>query len=484
MPVRRGDPHLARLCVWSLVLTCVGSLYACNGGDEDVGGAESDKPNIVLIVSDDQRWDSVDEMPAIDERTNWARFTNAFVNDPQCCPSRATILTGRYTQNTGVTTLRDGPKLDERRTVATMLHDAGYRTGFVGKYVNGYPFHRGHYIPPGWDTFAGNVLGSDYFSYTLNENGTLVEYGTDAKDYSTDVLARKAREFIAGADYSQPLFLYAAFNAPHFSVVNGGYAFPAERHRGACEDRTFELPANFNAYDTVDEPEWMSAAVPVGVENNLKQRVATCETLQALDEGVISILDELAESGRLENTYVVFTSDNGYSFGEHRLGGKGHLYEDSIRVPLLVSGPEVKPGTVDRLTSNVDLLPTILDWASTSAPEGFVDGASFASVLRGKTGTDEPQAVLLRGCRTGIDRSAPDQAAELRAAFCGGYREKMGLNWGLRTATHKYIEYPNGDVQLFDLRSDPLEITNLASDPTQAQLIAELHDQLASLRRE
>jgi N-acetylglucosamine-6-sulfatase len=181
---------------------------------------------------------------------------------------------------------------------------------------------------------------------------------------------------------------------------------------------------------------------------------------------------ELEQAGRLNDTYVVFTSDNGYAFGEHRLVGKGDLYEASIRVPLLVRGPDVQPGTIPRLTSNVDLVPTILDWARVTPPRRFLDGASFADTLRGGPPMLDPQEVLLRGCRT--QRGKVDD--------CGGYPSDMGFNWGLRTATHKYIEYPNGDVQLFDLTSDPWELTNLGADPAQAPVISDLRARLDRLR--
>jgi N-acetylglucosamine-6-sulfatase len=468
----------------ALVLACLGPLFGCrDAGDDTAQSTETERPNIVLIVTDDQRWDSLDEMPTIYKRADWARFTNAFVNDPMCCPSRATILTGQYTQNTGVTTLREGANLDEDQTIATMLHDAGYRTGFAGKYVNGYTFGRGLYVPPGWDRFAAYKGPNEYLDYSLVEDGELVNYGTRPQDYSTDVFEEQARDFINSTDTAQPLFFYAAFNAPHYSARTG-LPEPADRHQGACTDQSFELPANFNAFDTVAEPVWLQAAAPVRPESMVTQRAATCDTLQALDEGVASIIDALREADRLDNTYIVFTSDNGYSFGEHRLVGKGHLYEESIRVPLLVAGPDVVPKPVDRLTSNIDFVPTMLDWAGASAPEGFVDGTSFAGVLRGETDPNEPAAVLLRGCRTGFDRQAPDRQAQERAAVCGGYYDNMGLNWGLRTAAYKYVEYPSGEVQLFDLRDDPWETTNLASDPAQEQLIARLHAQLARMRRE
>jgi N-acetylglucosamine-6-sulfatase len=427
------------------------------------------RPNVVLIVTDDQRWDSINQMPQLDSAPDWARFSNAFVDEPQCCPSRASIFTGRYPQHTGVETLRDGADMNEKRTVATMLHQAGYRTALYGKYLNGYSsFGRGLYVPPGWDDFAASVGAEDYYNYKLAENGHAVSFGSEPKDYSTDVLAGMARKFIRTTKESQPFFVYLAFNAPHFD--SAGQIVPASQDQGSCSGSTFDQPPNFNAHDTVSEPPWMSAEPPRNAANMQYQRAATCNTLRGVDNSVMSIVAELEKAGRLKNTYLIFTSDNGYAFGEHRLVGKGDLYEASVRVPLLVRGPGVEPGTIDRLTSNVDFVPTILDWANASPPRHFLDGTSFADDLRGNRKHD-PREVLLRGCRT--QRGPGDD--------CGGYPSNMGFNWGLRTATHKYIEYPDGSVQLFDLTTDPWELTNLGSDPAQAPLIAELHTRLSRL---
>jgi N-acetylglucosamine-6-sulfatase len=427
------------------------------------------KPNVVLIVTDDQRWDSIDEMPQLNAAPEWARFSNAFVDEPQCCPSRASIFTGRYPQNTGVETLRDGGDMDEKRTIATMLHDAGYRTGHYGKYLNGYPLGRGLYVPPGWSEFVASVGAGDYYNYKLAENADVVSYGSKPSDYKTDVLAAMGRKFIRTTKHSQPFFLYLALNAPH--VDSRGRIVSAPQDGGRCAGNGFQEAPNFNAHDTVSEPAWMSAEPPKNAVNMQIQRTATCNTLHGVDSAVASIVAELERAGRLKDTYVILTSDNGYAFGEHRLVGKGDLYEASVRVPLLVRGPDVQPETSSRLTSNVDLVPTILDWAKVTPPRRFLDGTSFADDLHGDP-QREPREVLLRGCRT---QRGP-------AHDCGGYPSDMGFNWGLRTATYKYIEYPDGYVQLFDLTTDPWELTNVASDATQAPLIAELHARLTRLR--
>jgi N-acetylglucosamine-6-sulfatase len=428
------------------------------------------RPSVILILTDDQRWDSLDQMPQLNAAPEWARFENAFVDEPQCCPSRASILTGRYPQHTGVETLRDGADMNDTRTVATMLQGAGYRTGLYGKYLNGYPLGRNLYTPPGWSEFVATFGANDYFDYKLSENDHAVSYGSDPADYKTDVLTGMARRFIQSTKRSQPFFLYLAYNAPHSE--SGGRITPAPRNRGSCAGQSFGETPDFNAYDEVSEPPWMDAEKPKSLRNTQMRRSATCEVLRGVDDAVSSIVSELEQTGRLDDTYVIFTSDNGYAFGEHRLEGKGDLYEASIRVPLLVRGPDVKPEMIRRLTSNVDFVPTILDWADVTPPRGFLDGASFAGDLRGDAPERDPQEVLLRGCRT--QRGGKDD--------CGGYPSNMGFNWGLRTATHKYVEYPDGYVQLFDLATDPWELRNVGADPAQAPLIADLHARLNRLR--
>jgi N-acetylglucosamine-6-sulfatase len=462
-----------------MALTLLGSLLvACADGTKKKASASS--PSIVFVLTDDQRWDSMPQLPALDHDKAWARFTNMFVDEPQCCPSRASIFTGRYPQHTKVDTLVSGKKLNDKVTVATMLHDAGYQTAFFGKYLNGFPFEAGNPVPPGWNDFEAYESSTSYYNYKVDNNGKLETYGSAPDDYSTDVWTKKTLKFLNGLKKSQPFFLELAYNAPHFDA---GPPKPAPRDVGSCAAITFPLRADFNQYDKVSEPAWMTDAKPKTVNVMQAQMRATCATLHDVDRSVAQLKLALIAAGRLSNTYIVFASDNGYSFGEHRLTGKGDLYEESIRVPLLVQGPGVKPGTISRLTSNVDLTPTFLDWAGVDAPKGFLDGTSFAPELRGVT-RHEPDAVLLRGCRTQrvTNGSANDETGTAKE-FCGGYEENMGMNWGIRTSRYKYVEYPDGERQLFDLQHDPYELTNLADNPADRQVRDGLARQLRRMRQ-
>ncbi len=416
-------------------------------------------------------------MPWLSHQKDWATFTNSFVNDPECCPSRATILTGRYTQHTGVQTLQDGAKLDERTTVATMLHQAGYRTGLFGKYLNGYPFDRGRYVPPGWDVWDAYIHSTLYYDYVLNEHGRAVKYGSDPASYSTDVLAAMARKFIVSTPKSKPLFLYLPFNAPHF--VGYGWSTPAPRDKGTCAGLPPARPPSYNHVDAANSPPWVLAAAPVKNKTMDSQRRSVCQTLLDVDRQLASIVKTLQDTGRLSNTYLIYASDNGYHWGEHRLVGKGDLYEESIRVPLLVKGPGIAGRPISRLTSNADWTPTILDWAHVQAPAGFLDGHSFAGNLAGKAGTN-PSAVLLRGCRTS---EATTHVTDQEDAACGGYPTGFGLAWGLRTATYLYVDYGDGSRELYDIRRDPYELDNLARRPAYAPIERRLAAQMRQLEK-
>jgi arylsulfatase A-like enzyme len=426
------------------------------------------RPNIVLVLTDDQPVGTVAQMPATRARP-WLRFTRAFANEPMCCPARATILTGRYSHHTGVETNVDGHRLDDTQTLATWLDAVGYQTALVGKYLNGYPFGPHRRVPPGWDHWVVFDTPADYYEYALDVDGVRHAHGSEPIDYSTDVLTDHATRLLRDADPTQPVFLEVAYNAPHTGVLYPNTAIPAPRHAGACADVRFGFPRSFNASDAVAEPPWMREELPEDPIAMVLLRQATCEALRAVDEGVRDIVATLAAQGRLDNTYLVYLSDNGFAYGEHRLLGKGDLYEPSVRIPLLVTGPGVRRGTTSRLTSNVDLAPTIVEWARASTPPGFTDGDSFAEHAAGEPELDPPAAVLLRGCRGGGFR-------------CEATLSAMGKNWGVRTARWKYVVYPDGSRQLFDLAADPAELRNLAGDRAHAPTVAVLHELMVRLR--
>jgi len=439
------------------------------------------KPNIVVLMTDDQTLESMRVMPRtqtlLGERGT--TFTRSFVNYSLCCPSRATLYTGQYAHNHGV--LGNGPpaggytKLDRSNWLPLWLQAAGYRTMHVGKFLNGYgSLSPPTEVPAGFSDWSGTVDPTTYryYGYTVNENGTLRTYGAaqEPQFYSTDFFARRANELIAAAaPAEQPFFLSVAFLAPHAGgpgdeddPARQGTPTVAPRHANLFA--TLPLPAapSFNEADVSDKPlaiqrrRPISAVRAAAIEENFRQRL---ESLQAVDEAVESIMVQLRATGEIDNTLVLFTSDNGFFHGEHRIpAGKVLPYEPSIRLPLLMRGPGVPKGdTRAQLVTNADLAPTILD-AAEAKPGRVEDGRSLLDLVK-DPGVQWGRELLLEG---GTNR---------------------GLTFaGLRNYRWKYVEYSTGESELYDLRTDPDEMQNLSAVPAFAPLKAAMAGRLIALR--
>jgi N-acetylglucosamine-6-sulfatase len=419
------------------------------------GGAPSAaKPNFVFILTDDMRYDDLEYMPKTSSLlgSQGMTFTRAFVPTALCCPSRATIMRGQYTHNTGVWLNPNSPSGGwegyksrgyEQNNIATHLNDpngAGYRTGLFGKYFNTYD---GTTVPPGWDDWFGFIGQGEFFNYNVNDNGTMRNFGTGEGAYSTDVLSAQTQEFIdASVDAGKPFFAYVAPKAPHGPLV----AAPRHEHAydGAQAPRPPTSPA-FNEEDVSDKPPWIKSLprlTPTQIANIDTKHEGRVESLQAVDDLVKAVVDKLHSRGALGNTYVVFTSDNGYHLGEHRIPGeKLQPYEESIHVPLLVRGPGVRLGsTTDKLVLNTDFLPTFTDLAGITTPP-YVDGRSLRPVLTERA-TSWRTAILLESRKR--SRSADPGVKDVPYD-------------GIRTTTSKYVEYEGGDRELYTLSTDPYE---------------------------
>mgnify|MGYP000129692764 CR=1 FL=1 len=429
------------------------------------------RPNIVLILTDDEDVRIHAFLPKtkalLEDRG--AVFPNAFVPYPLCCPSRASLLRGQYPHNTGV--LGNQPPLGgfdvfvqqglEASTVATWLQSVGYRTVFAGKYLNGYgdggsdPRH----VPPGWTEWYAGLGGRPYgnYDYTLNENGRIVQYGHAAEDYLTDVIARKAVEAIERAVRAgQPFFLYLATYAPHAPAV------PAPRHAHLFQDAPLPRPPSFNEADVSDKPTVIRRRPPLNPRSIARMEVLyrrRLQSLQAVDDLVETVVRTLARLGQLDRTYLVYTSDNGFHMGEHRLPpGKNLPYEEDIRVPLVVRGPGVRPGQrIDSLVVNTDLAPTFAEIAGITPP-AFVDGRSLLPLLRGQSPRWR-QSLLI----------------QVRTPAGGGFE-------AIRTAEWKYVVWRTGELELYNLRADPYELENLAASAP-PELVAGLSARLRELAR-
>lgn len=479
----RAMPAMALL----LMFVCGGAARAAGEeASKGAGSAAAGAPNIVLVLTDDQdvQLGSLSYMPRVKEllADKGTSFSSFFVPLSLCCPSRTVILRGQYPHNSQILTnnlpLGGFEKVYadslESSTVATVLHGAGYRTVLLGKYLNGYPDGaRPTYVPPGWDEWYSPAAGNPYseFNYTLNENGALVKHGSTAVDYLTDVIAGKATDFIRRSAPGEPLFIYFATYAPHSPYT------PAPRHAGLFPDVKAPRPPSFNEPDVTGKPAYI-AAKPLltkaqidSIDVDYRMRL---QALQAVDEAVAALISALESTGRLENTYVFFTSDNGYHMGEHRLQpGKYTPYETDLHVPLIVRGPGVPAGVVrDEIAANVDLAETFAELAGV-APLSFSDGRSLTRLLQAGPAPSWRQGFLLEEFDTGkfVLTSAAESIDPMSAL---GVREPPDAGdlalaavpipsyFGFQAPGYKYVEYQTGEKELY-VASDPYELRNVAA---------------------
>ena len=432
------------------------------------------RPNVVVFMTDDQTLESMRVMRNVNRLLGrkGTTFTQAVVSFALCCPSRATFLTGQYAHNhrvlSNVAPFGGYGRLDHSTTLPVWLRRSGYHTVHVGKHLNGYGLARPKEIPPGWSEWYGAVDPSTfrYFDFTLNENGTLVRY-RKRTDYQTDVLARRASEVIRRrGPLRQPFFLYVGLVAPHSGAPRElddpptmKTPAPAPRHRDHFLFEPLPASPSFNEFDVRDKPlgirrrptlrEFQIGAVTEAYQQQL-------ESLLAVDEAVARVVTALGRSGDLQRTLIIFTSDNGYFHGQHRIpAGKVFLYEPAIRVPLVMRGPGIPAGArVNDLVANIDLAPTIAD-AANAKPLRIVDGRSLLPLLRGIR--PAPRSILIEAPWSDVPRQ---------------------VFTAVRTPTHLYAHYGSGDQELYYLAADPDEMTSLHADPTQAAVIADLSGRL------
>ena len=440
-------------------------------------GAARRPPNVLLVVTDDQRWDQLATMPVVSAlAARGVRFTNAFVPTSLCCPSRVSILTGLYAHTHGVHTLGPPPSGGalrfvggDRSTIATWLHAAGYRTGLFGKYLNGYSAMRPPpggrwYIPPGWDAWQAFVA-ERYYEYELvGADGATAAYGNAPSDYSTDVLRDRVVAFIRDALRSgRPFFALFTPFAPHVPLPVDVFPTPAPRHLGALAGLPPFRPPNFLEPDVSDKPavrDWTIGPwlTPIWLDI---YRERTLESLLAVDEAVSAMLEAVREEGGTRDTIVIFTSDNGFLLGEHRLLAKPYPYEECHRVPLVVSRVRGhgRPREDHRLVLNIDIAPTIADFARVAHPG--VDGRSLRPLLERRRARWRHAFPIESWYWIGPQLGALD------------YR-------GVRTERWAYIEYPAfGAAELYDLRADPYELENMA--PRAPGVVRRLHRRVLAL---
>ena len=470
----RGLPLLLAvlaLTALAVVLTPGGSATA-----RATPAVNPQQPNIILILTDDQDLllGSLDVMPNVRAllTRQGTSFSHFLVPLSLCCPSRASILTGRYAHTTQIYTndLPDGgfPRFHElgyeEETIAVALQAAGYRTAMMGKYLNDYPLGvADSYVPPGWDEWDVPSGGAPYteFNYVMNTNGALVSRGAAATDYMTDVLSKRARTFVsqAAADKA-PFFLFLAPYAPHKPCT------PAPRHAKLFPKARVPRTPSFNEADVSDKPAAIRNLPPLNAGDiaNLDALYRLrLQTLQAVDEMVASLVNTLTRSGQLANTYILFASDNGFHMGQHRMGATKYTpYEEDIRVPLIVRGPGVPARrVVNALAENVDLAPTLAELAGATlrVPP---DGRSLVPLFGGTTPPDWRRLALLEQFHF-RDVPNPDDNVREPSDDDRQVDKEYTTHLGLRADSWKYVEYPTGEREVYDLAHDPYELQNLAS---------------------
>lgn len=402
--------------------------------------AEASNPDIIVFLTDDQRWDTMQYMPFTGNFFQ-TKFENGFISNPVCCPSRTSLLTGTYSYTNGVWT-NEGvfggwPQFAangwDRQSIATVLQSGGYRTGMFGKFLNQWD----DTIPWGWDRFVGHAtLGNDgegtpYYNYTLRyEDGTNEDFGPDPEDYSGDVITDKAIDFIGAGE--EPHFTYLSFNAPH-SVSGHNPPVPAPPYEDAPVD-LFASSPNFLEKDVSDKPEYIedSPGEPKTTREYRQWNRQYARSLMSVDADIQQVVEaqQMRDPG-LTNTVFFFLGDNGLLIGNHRFFGKGVPYEESIHVPFMVQGGGFAPGTIDTLVTNVDITPTILDITNLDATWA-IDGESLLTVAN-------RDYVLIQGAAQGH-------------SFCG-----------IRLRERKIVRYRSGEWEYYNLKADPYELNNRAS---------------------
>ncbi len=541
--------HICAALALLVALTLgVGRAGAVEAGEPPLN-PNSEPPSFVVIQTDDQTLDGLYEtftafpgaattrsMPNTLDliAKRGMTFNRYYVPYPLCCPSRVSLLTGRYSHNNGVkgNVQPNGGyfgfsfRAAASNNIATWLQGAGYRTIHVGKFLNGYgdePYDNGTSVPPGWTAWH-TVLKADtehlFYGYTLNDNGQLSapdaygdpgswetrEYGV--RDpfgcpfepversclYATDIFNWVAREEMLATPPEQPFYLQLDYTAPHGDFRKPAGPEPALRHydwfKGARHPHN--RSEGFDEGNVADKPRFIREADHLSPGEKKAYRVyyqKQLDSLRAVDDGVKEMIDTLGQMGRLRNTYVLFTSDNGFFFGEHRLlGGKFLAYEPATHLPFLIRGPGIEPGSsTGELAANIDVAPTILELAGVEATKS-IDGRSLVPFLRDpELRTRRP--ILFESFVETNDVNAQggiSRADASASAADGGRDGKATASLlappkdyaGIRLGPYKYIAWPSGEKELYNINKDPNELNNIVKDPNYYPIRNFLHRQM------
>lgn len=481
----------------SAVAGCTGSTPGrsmhSDATSTSTGAASPARPNIVFVLTDDLSKNLVPYMPHVQALgRRGMTFTNYTVDDSLCCPSRASIFTGNYPHTTkivvnsgkhgGFTEFHN--RGEEQHTFAITLHDAGYRTGFMGKYLNRYdatypvpPVLRdwtppqATWVPPGWDEWDGVGFGYPQYDYNLNHNHQIIHHGHRPKDYLNSVLQHYGTQFIGDSvQRKQPFFLEVSSYTPHTpntAAPRDVNSFPdLKAPRGPAFNRVPVNAPSWYRSRRAFRPQFIAA-----LDLRFRQRV---EAVQSVDRMIGALEKKLRRTGQLANTVFVFSSDNGYHIGEHRLyPGKLTAYDTDVNVPLVVAGPGIAPGSTNGdLVQNVDLAPTFDELAGTKAPAS-VEGKSIVALLHGQRPGWRSLAL--------IEHSGPDLTPsdpDVQTIAEGNPPSYMAI----RSTQFTYVRYYNGETEYYDRVKDPYELDNVAVRLTPARR-AQLQSWLTALHK-
>jgi len=465
------------------------------------------RPNIVLITTDDQTLASArpDTMPNTTRLLagKGTTFTNAIVTTPLCCPSRASMLTGQYAHNHGVTSNRlgYGGLEDKTNTLPVWLDRAGYVTAHVGKYLNGYEaaVEPDTAVAPGWRLWYTTMGSTRYYNYQVSANGRIQRFGQHDNDYVTRVINKKAKTLVRRmVPRRSPLYLQVDERAPHTETGIetrggcGGRTVPDPDDKQLFKGEPLPHPPSFNEADVSDKPSFVQTRVPIDlnrVKKMTKRYTCGLAALRAVDRGVEGIVKTLKKAGELDKTVIAFISDNGYFNGEHRIPvGKIYPYEEGIRVPMFMRVPEQYRGGGARIpeisqpVANIDLAPTFLELARARPCSGdgvcrTMDGRSLVGLLSGDAGSFPGDRGLVTEYSVGNNSAQEDGLCSYS---------------GVRVPSAIYVEYtvasdpangcdPSPERELYDLSTDPFQLNNLDGGGA-GGLEADLSQRLDSLR--
>ncbi|MGK2956656.1 MAG: sulfatase family protein [Solirubrobacterales bacterium] len=530
-----GDPRRALKALFS----CLAAACAVVAFHSVEMAKAAVRPNVVVIQTDDQpleefrgTWRDLynndrqimpNTMSLI--RNQGIEFTNYVTPFPLCAPSRASLLSGQYAQNHGVIRI-GGPRggwesFESNRinteNLAVWLQRAGYRTSHYGKFMNNYggpdsPVE--NKIPPGWDRWVTDATDNstrEFYGYQQNIDGGLTgrlgdpfydmlggkdpigcpDLGLGVCDYHTDSMSVQAQEEIRTSG-SQPFYLQVDYHAPHGDSRAPGGPEPAIRHYDTAIKTPNPKPPGYNEADVSDKPWFLRDETPQLSQGEVFQLTTefqkSIEALRAVDEGVKGIVDALKETGKLKDTYIVFTSDNGFFLGQHRIHrGKLLPYEPAVRVPMVIRGPGITPGSTSReVTANQDLAPTILGLTGAKA-SSRIDGRSMAPFWK------QPMKITRRpilvssyqGATRFIPGDYPDEPPVITPTKRGAHVSAKAANHnyvGIRVGPYKYVNYEEGESELYVLSQDPAELKNRYGKPRYAEVQAYLDEELSKLR--